>query len=118
MKYRITDVSEPIDDIELQKVRDAKSFSRSLVGIVASVSAGFVGFITANSTIATGDYSIVPLTLGVVMTLVANGVVTPKLIGHLIELYNRKGNEEEMYNESEMSGGVRKWKKKKIILWL
>ena len=117
MKHKITNIEEPVNDIELQKVKDAKEFSDTLVKLVASTSAAMVGPTTliglggSNS-----DFSAVASTLGVLLLVFCGGIVNSKLINHLYELYNRKGNisnivvvpngKQEI--ENELSGGMKK----------
>lgn len=113
MKHKITNISEPTNDLELQKVKDAKSFSRGIIGIVASTAVGFVGMATYSSILSSGDFSIVPVALGLVTQIVSHGIVTPKLINHLQELYNKKGNETEI--SDTLSGGKKRWKIIKTI---
>lgn len=96
MKHKIINISEPADDLELQKVKDAKNFSRSLIGIVASTSAGFIGMATYCSALSSDNFSIIPVALGLVTQIISHGIVTPELIKHLKELYNKKGNETEI----------------------
>ena len=108
MRHKITNVSQPTNEIEAQKVKDAKSFTGGIIGLVASTAIGFVGMAVYTSTIASGDASMVPVALGVIMQIVSHGVATPKLIGHLQNLYDRKGNEQQINDANDLSGGMKK----------
>lgn len=108
MRHKITSINEPTNSIEAQKAKDAKSFTKGLVGIVASTAVGFVGMTVYTSSLGSGDFSMVPVALGMVTQIVSHGIVTPKLIGHLQNLYNRKGNEQQVDNENDLSGGIRR----------
>lgn len=110
MKYKITNISEPINDIEQKMVKDAKDFNRSLIGLVAAESLGWIGYIAWSTTLNSGSYSMIPIALGMFIQTISHGVLSSKLLDHLRELYNRKGNEmtkeiETEEKDAEISGG-------------
>lgn len=105
MQYKIMNIEEPKNDIELQKAKDAKNFTRGLFGIVASNSIGFAGAIFNILSIKNDDYSLIPFAFNIITQTICFGVITPKLFDYLQELYEKKGNEQE--NIDKMSKGIK-----------
>lgn len=101
MKNRIVDVSEPKDEVELQRVRDAKRFNNVSIGVVASATAAMIGN-TVGFTFFQNE-NIIGGFLGAFMYMVCAGIITPKLLGELEILYNKKGNENVVDND--LAGG-------------
>ena len=59
---------------------------------------GFVGIVLYESNMGVGVFSIVPIALGMFIQVFLRGFITLKLVAHLKELYDRKGNFQEMEN--------------------
>ena len=118
MKHKITDISEPINDLESQKAKDAKDFSRTIIKLVASTACAVLGPTIQLAAAASSNSSFIVSTLSTLTLCICAGVINPKLINHLHELYNRKEaisyvegalngiQASETVNENEVSGGM------------
>ena len=97
MKNRIVDVSEPKDEVELHRVRNAKRFNNVSIEVVASATAAMIGNTVGFTFFQNED--IIGGFLGSFMYMVCACIITPKLLSELQILYDKKGNENVVGND-------------------
>lgn len=116
MKYKIIKISEPTSDYELQAAKDIKEFNNTIVKLVASTAAIPVGYTIMSAGFNT-DFSAITTAFGVTMAVICGGVINPKLISRLNNIYNNKNtsvsvvvaeSNEEKESEDELSGGIKR----------
>jgi hypothetical protein len=105
-KYKITSVSESADALEEQKVKDCKEFNRTVIKLVTSSCSYVVGGFFMNSAIQLDSYAPIAVIFSTVLIMVS-GTIQYRSCTKLQNLYNKRGNEEVVDDETDLRGRKR-----------
>ena len=106
-KYKITDVSEPENALEEQRVKDCKTFNKTILKLVVSCYSSIIGgTLMFHAMNMDNSYSLIATAFSTALIMLS-GQFQHKAVTKLQKLYKKNGNEKVLYKEKNLGERTR-----------
>ena len=101
MRNKITNARSAANNVESQKIADCKAFNNAITRLVAAVAGEALGGGIMGASVFMGKHALITMVFASILVMVS-AISLPLAIGKLQDMYNKKGNEQEL------SGGMKR----------